>query len=66
MYKSDSGLKYDNITRKYLNISVEYVTESHDEFHSRTFITNFTKNVRSCNRADFDQVGMADEFDAMT
>jgi hypothetical protein len=56
MYKGDSGLKYDDFTKKYLNISAEYVIESHDEFHNRTFVTNFTKNVRPCNRTDFDQV----------
>ena len=66
MYKGDSGLKYDNFTKKYLNISAEYVIESHDEFHNRAFVTNFTKNVRPCNRTDFDQVGMAPDFDAMT
>ena len=66
MYKGDSGLKYDNFTKKYLNISAEYVIESHDEFHNRTFVTNFTKNVRPCNRTDFDQVKMASDFDLLT
>ena len=66
MYKGDSGLQYDDFTKRYLNISAEYDIESHDEFHNRTFVTNFTKNVRQCNRTDFDQVEMGEDFDAMS
>ena len=66
MYYGDTGLMYDNDTRRYLNISAEYEIESHDKFHNRTFLTNLTKEVRTCKHEDFDQLGVGEDFEAMT
>jgi hypothetical protein len=47
-------MAYNSDTKKYINITSYLETETHDEKDQRLFNYTSKKNIRLCNRTDFE------------